>query len=376
MTSSNDTQNASSPKKSPSNKEKGTREDPTKSLSKTHQSNKHRRHYTYSIAVIIILITMSAAIYAAYRSIQLQQGTKQQVQRLLSQISTLKQQQINVSTQINTIVSTINETQKKLQHKVNVLDNNLQSALQQHLYQTKYWLLLKARYYLELAQINANWSNDLQVTAALLQQADAILVNFHDQKILNIRQTIAKEIAQLNTLPKLDIAGLLSQLDVALSNITKLPLKPTTAGVEKNTTTPTNTDTTSAWRERLKDSVGLLEKLVVIRHHDEDILPFPSEAYESMLRESVRLNLQEAQWAALQNNNAIYQFSLAEAIKNINRSFDAEATITIAFIKQLQAFQQIQLVTSKPTLEESLPLLNHLIESKESQTSTTSGENL
>ena len=156
--------------------------------------------------------------------------------------------------------------------------------------------------------------------------------------------------------------------------VANLPIKASIVEVEKANLTTTNHESTSAWRERLKESVGLLEKLVVIRHHNEEILPLPSPAYESMLRESIRLNLQEAQWAALQNNETVYQFSLAQATKNVHRSFELNTSITKTLIKQLQGLQKIHFLQQKPLLDQSLPLLNQLIESKDTPTPITEGE--
>ena len=344
------------------------------SAPKSHHP-KNRRAYAYATSAAIVLITIGIAIYAIYTSMQLRQGTKQEILLLHSEISQLKQQQMDTTAKLDTSVSTLNESQDKLQSKLTSLDTHLQSALQQQMYQAKDWLLLKARYYLELAQINANWGNNLQATAALLQQADILLANFHDQQSLVIREAIAKEIADLNTIPRLDLAGLLIKLDRAQAEIATLPLKPTVTPMQNKPATTSSQQTTSDWRERLKDSVGLLEKVVVVRHHDEEILPLPSPAYESMLREGIRLNLQEAQWAALQNNEAIFQFSLAQAIKNINRSFEAEAATTTGLIKELQNLQKSPIMVKKPTLDTSLPLLNKLIESKNSQFSPASGDN-
>ena len=47
-----------------------------------------------------------------------------------------------------------------------------------------------------------------------------------------------------------------------------------------------------------------------------------SPLYESILKESIRLNLQEAQWAILNNNPAVYQLALKQAITNLKRTFN------------------------------------------------------
>lgn len=332
-----------------------------------------RRFYVFGATAAISILALGSAFYAIVTNVQLNRGTEQQINTLLNQINMLKQQQNEDQTKLDNALETINDSQEKLQNKVSIVDKNVQSSLQQRQYQSKDWLLLKTRYYLELAQINAQWSDNWQTTSALLQQADVLLADIHDQRLFNVRKAIAKEISELKTMPKPDTAGLLSQLDAALGSITSLALKPAVTKEEENNTADTLKNTASGWQERMKESVGLLEKLVVVRRHNEDIVPLPSPVYESMLREGIRLNLQEAQWAVLQNNEVVYQLSLTQAIKNIKRSFALNATSTNALLKQLQDLQQVHLVQQKPLLDQSLLLLNQVIESKDS--TTPAGDN-
>ena len=330
-----------------------------------------KQFYAYTAIATLSMIAFGCALYAVGTTLQLSRGAVLQIDTLSSQIILLKQQQNEGQSKLDNAIKTISDSEETLRSKVSILDENIQSILQQRTYQSKDWLLLNVRYYLELAQINAQWSDNWQTTSALLQQADTLLATIHDQRLFNVRKAIATEIAELKAIPKPDTAGLLSQLDAAFSSITQLSLNPVVSK-EKNPTDSTNKNP-SSWQEHMKESVSLLEKLVVVRRHNEDIVPLPSPVYESMLREGIRLNLQEAQWAVLQNNEAVYQLSLTQAIKNIKRSFELTATRTNALLKQLQALQQTHLVQQKPLLEQSLPLLNQVIESQNN--ATPPGEN-
>ena len=340
---------------------------PQKSEPGTHIANKHRFISSSATTLVTAIIALGCALYAITTNLQLRNSTEQTIQRLDNQIAAFKQQHLAMTTQYETAIKVIHKSQDKLQSKLNMVDKNLQSALQQRLYQSNDWLLQKARYYLEMAQINAQWSDNLKTTAALLQQADVLLASIHDQRLFNIRQEIAKELAEIQAIPTPDIAGLLSQLDAAIELIPNLPLKAAIDQIDKKNTTTTNKESSSTWRERLRESVGLLENLVVIRHHDEDILPLASPAYESMLREGIRLNLQEAQWAVLQNNDPVYQFSLAAALKNIGRVFPPNDP-TNSLIQRLQTLQKTHLTQQQPMIERSLPLLNQLIEANNTPT--------
>lgn len=310
------------------------------------------------LTIVIAIVALIVALYDIYAN---KQSYVQSTQHLNLAIDQLKQQQSATQNGLDTIRAASNQSQSSTQNQVQVIKNDLRSVMQQRLYQKQDWLLLKARHYLELAQINAHWSDDQQTTIALLQQADNLVRTISDQQLFKVRQAIAQEIAQLQALPKIDTAGLLSQLDAAENTIANLPIKHPLQRA------PINNVNNDSWRQKLRDSMNVLEKLVVVRHNDEDIQPLLSPLHQTLERDSIRINLQEAEWALLQNNPKIYQLSIAQALNEINRAFDENATITQALIKQLQGLQQEKLETVKPTIDQSLLLLNQLIESKNAE---------
>ncbi len=363
MTTRNETQT----KTSIEPKEKKTQKE---SHAPTHKAKKRNSR---ALSILILLLALILIGLVIYTSLQLRLQTQQQMSTLLSQVNALEEQQVNTSSELDMMAKAVIKTREKLQTNVTALHKNIQSALQQQQYQTKDWLLLKARYYLELAQINNQWSDDSLATVALLEQTDNVLANFTDAEVLALRKTLAKEISNLNATPKLDLIGILSQLNAAQDEVTDLSIKPMIVSANE-APTPTSNPQTTGWRQHLQQSIAFLQTLVVIHHHDDNLLPFPTPAYESMLREGLRLNLQEAQWAVLQKNEAVYQFSLSQALKNINRSFDTKTSGVSALIKQLQVLQQAQLIINKSSLSESLPLLNHFIELREAKIPMLKGD--
>ena len=297
-----------------------------------------------------------------------------QLQQLKHQVDQLSQQDTQTQTTLDKERKALSLTQAEFQTQLNAMDKRLQSALRERMYASNDWLLLKVRYYLELAQINAQWSDNLQTTSELLQQADVLLATLSDRRALPIRQTIAKEIAACKAIPPVDIAAILSELDASLNVVATLPLKSTMEFNAQTQQKPQQNTSPQTWRDHLNDSLTLLQGLVVIRHHNEEIRPLPSPAYESMLREGIRLDIQEAQWAVLHHNEAVYQLSLAQALNNIQRSFEPSASTTSATIKQLQTLAHIHLVLKKPVVGQSLPLLKEWIESNNVYTPTPAGD--
>ncbi len=335
-----------------------------KSSAKINENHTPQR--TYTILIIIIAILIFGGAFATIKIIHNQrQGVELEIKSLKSQVSSLKEEQLKAQNSLENATKAIEESDSKFKNNLNSINKNLQIALQQRLYQSNDWILLKARYYLELAQINSKWSNESDSTLALLHEADVLLTNIHEPRIINIRQEIAKETANLQLIPKLDITGLLSQINAIIANIANLPLKPTISPIAEEKVNITANEGASSWQNRFKSSIGLLKDLVIIRHQKEDILPLPSPTYEAMLREEIRLNLQIASWALLHGDNGVYVNNLKEVLIDINRSFDLNSADTKAVIKQIQKLQHLKIAQQKPIIEQSLKLINQLIEEKD-----------
>lgn len=327
-----------------------------------HKKN-HIRNSAITLLTLIVVAGFGDALYEHMKICK-------QIKTLLVKTDALRLQQTNTSAQLDSTIATLLSAQTRL----DTLKKSVGSALQEHLYQNNDWLLQKARYYLELAEINAHWSDNTSTTIALFQQADNLLINMNESPLLSIRQAIATDIAQLQAIPVLDTAGLLAKLDAIQHTISMFPSKAPLALTKIKTSPDIAVNTPSTWRGHLQRSLDLLKKLVIIRHHNEAIQPLLAPEYETILRENIRFNLQEAQWAVLQKNQAVFDLALTQAIANVSLAFDSNAENVQTLIKQLNALQSTQLKSETPSLGQSLLLLNQFIESKKTPALPVTGE--
>ncbi|BCZ98472.1 uroporphyrinogen-III C-methyltransferase [Legionella pneumophila serogroup 1] len=332
-----------------------------------------------SLTSLLAFLAIIVSIYSIQLEKQFQNHQLVENKNLTDELERIKAEQNTVQKLLDNNANHLQQIQSDLTSKIDSLNKELQTAMKQKLYQNNDWLLLKARYYLELAQINVHWSDNFNTSVALLQQADALLKGMNIPKIFTIRQTIAKEIAQLKSISVVDITGILSQLDAAQAAINNLSIQSVVDQQEVlNHITKSEESGKTGWRNRLQDSVSFLEKLVVIRRHNENIQPLISPLYESAIKENIRLDLQEAQWAILNNNPAVYQFALNQAIANLKRVFNDSSQNTDALIKQLSTLQNVKLTQEKPVVGQAIPLINQMIDNKEllvDQANSKKGEN-
>ena len=311
----------------------------------TKKSNRH----TYSVILVLLTLTFASSLYVIQRSCQLQ-------------IEGVKDQQTQVMTLFHDATKTISEHDNTLKAQLSNLDKQIQTSLKQQGHQPDASLFLKVRYYLELAQINAQWSDTPEITQALLQQADRLLVTSHDPRVADIRKAIAEEMLQLKAIPTLDITGILSQLDASVDEINTLVLKSPLSAMPKEKMPTASTPNASEWREHFQQSINVLKTLIVIRRQDEKLQPLPSPEDETILRNRIKLYLQDAQWAVIKHNNTLYQWALSQTIKHIKELFSMNDPKTNVLMTQLETLQKIHLTQEKMNLTGSLPLLNQLIE--------------
>ncbi|HAZ7572479.1 uroporphyrinogen-III C-methyltransferase [Legionella sp. PATHC032] len=332
-----------------------------------------------SLTLLLAVLAIIASIYSIQLEKQFQNHQLIENKKLTDELGRIKADQNTVQKFLDNNANHLQQIQSDLTNKVDSLNKELQTVMKQKLYQNNDWLLLKARYYLELAQINVHWSDNFNTSVALLQQADDLLKGMSIPQIFTIRQTIAKEIAQLKSISVVDITGILSQLDAAQTAISNLSIQSAVDQQEMlNHLANSGESGKTGWRSRLQDSMNFLEKLVIIRRHNENIQPLISPLYESAIKENIRLNLQEAQWAILNNNPAVYQFTLNQAITNLKRVFNESSHNTAVLIKQLSTLQNVKLTQEKPAVGQAIPLINQMIDNKElqvNQANSKKGEN-
>jgi uroporphyrin-III C-methyltransferase len=301
---------------------------------------------------LLILLTLVIALTALYMNQKLARTLDKQSKTFDTTLSMLVQQQSSTEARLQAYRAVTASREARAKQARDAFEKKLTATLNEQHHVSDDWRLLKAQYLLELAGLNAHWSTDKNSTLAMLKEADEILTPLHNPALIHVRQAIAHDIQAIAQSPTTDITALMTQLSAALTSTWQLPINP----LPKAASPP--------------DATHFLQHLITIRHHSDQLAPKPTLAFEAMLRASIRLNLQEAQWAVLEKNNAIYQQALKQAISHLTQSFVSDATHTKTLIKQLQALQKTTLNTEHILPEKALKALNHVILTTESKPSS------
>ncbi len=226
------------------------------------------------------------------------------------------------------------------------------------------WVLAEAKYLINLADYNLEFSHNTKTAIALLQAADRRVASLNGLKLLKLRAALTDDISRLSALPEIDLTGLLLKINAVSSAVAKLPLIDKTQSTQQDKKSADSTTASTGqpmWKRGLDNTLATLKTLVVIRHNQQNIEPLISPKQQSYLMENIQLQLANAQWALLNQQPAIYQHSLKQASNWIQHYFVTNSPATKSALTTLAMLQKQQIVQQLPKLSQSLNAINSVL---------------
>lgn len=212
---------------------------------------------------------------------------------------------------------------------------------------TPNWDIQKARYYIELAQINAEWAHNIPGTLDLLRLADQILAQNSDSNLSSLRQALAQDISALEQIPVLDPKPIVDSLRNLSQAVEQLNVRPDPTNRPAVTAVSNNVGN---WRDNLENNLQQLQNLISIRHQDDTSLPIFGPNYYALLRETIRMDLQQAELGVITQQQTLYSFALQTASNNIATAFNVNYPKTQTLLKTLQELQAQKIAYPNPKL--------------------------
>lgn len=326
----------------------------------------HGRHWLI-LSGIISLCALGLSAYTIAKLYPFEYRTHQDLKTIKQTLSSLPIS--SLATNVKQLLGKEQEIQVRL-NKTEQQTQALQEILKHPALMNNIWPLFKAKYCLELAQINEKWGADQQSTFALLTQAESFLTTMNSQAVISVRQAINQERKQLaDRLTKAEnLTTLLSQLESIQQNLFQLPLRRSVVNNEEMSTTERKAGQSqlqaTSWQTQFRENMQALKKLVVVHHGAETIEPL-LPMYQTLLQESIRLEIQQAQWALIHRDQVVYRLSVHQALELMRKTFDVNNATTRTIMERLESLQQIQLdISSEQLIHRSLELLNQVIGQK------------
>jgi uncharacterized protein HemX len=289
-------------------------------------------------------------------------AVSQQISDYQSQLAAIQSQLAAVQTDVgnkeahftNSVTEFSNLQNEKLDATRKDLSEEIQK-LQRQLGKTRGdWLLADAEYLLSVANQRLLLMGDINTTMEALEAADQRLRESGDAAAYKIREQLAKDISAMSKINAADIVGIYATLQNLESQIDSLTLLLPYAGKDE-TVKPVIPDV----KKDPKDLIGQLESMVTIRHvqqHVDEILT-PEQA--QFIREQLRVKLEIIKIALVQQNDVLYQASLADTQKWITSNFVKEKAAE-HFTLALDKLTNVRIRTQFPDISLSLKMLRDI----------------
>ena len=225
------------------------------------------------------------------------------------------------------------------------------------------WLLAEIGHLLRLANQRLVMGADPVAAEALLKSADTVLRGVDDPSLHAVRAAIAKEIAALRALPKVDLEGIYLRLAALMEQADKLVIFQLPKQAERPQPAPA-----SDWQGRLhqgyKAALSKLSDYVIIRRRDVPMQALMDPQWEGLVRQNLRMLLEQAQIALLSDNQAVYVASLKSAQQGVAQFQASDEVGAKAISGEIARLQGLTIGIAEPDISRSLQALDDAIEKR------------
>jgi len=317
------------------------------------------------IALLVLLLIMASGFYffwqqlllrdRLFREYQQQSESAERSQDKLLQQNKEEQQALQ---------TTLQEQLAQFDTRIEKLSNTDRSD----------WLLAETEYLLRMASQYATLTHDAKSAEVLLANADQVMKELEknsaaNKELVNIRSKIADERAALKLRSELDKEGLYLQLEalikqadqIAVVDISSMSKKYRAAENEKLSHEP------SLSKRMIASLLRALEKIggyIRVQQHDQDIGPLLSPDEQQYLKQNLRLRLEQAQIALLQQHQAVYEASLSDAKDWIKKYYVIDPALKNKWLVELDADSKINVEEPLPDISASLALLKDYMQTR------------
>lgn len=220
------------------------------------------------------------------------------------------------------------------------------------------WNVAEAHYLVKLANDYMQYTHNTVLVLTLLQRAEQVLQNLQDPTIVEIRKSLASDIANLQALPKVDTTSIYLQLTTINDQLDQLPLPASPLKSDSNQETIAEETALPWWKKGLNRSLQALKQIVIVRYDGSKTLPLVLPEEKIFLYQNLHAQVENIMWAVLNRDASVYGASLTRAITWIQRYFVQDAQITKTVLQNLQALQKIEIQPSAINFSATIQLFD------------------
>ncbi len=262
-----------------------------------------------------------------------------------------KYQKLSQATQL-----TFSKLENEISSRVTQLDNNINllkgqdQAILNHM-KLSTWIIAEIEYLVNLANTQLETTRDLRSAILLLTKAKDKVQRLNDANLEPLQNALYMDLESLQNTTTPDLKILWLKIGTLIQETSRLnPQQAFVRPVHNNQLAEIKKTESKSWKELFQDSFQELKDLVKIQHHAKPVEPMLSEAQRVLVRENLRLLLEQARLAVLTNDNEIYQ-------KSIQDTNDWLLTYYVESQPEVKSIQRALYTMSKIDLLTELPAI-------------------
>ena len=362
----------------------------TENKANTDGSTKRGAGLIVSFGMLISILALVVAGYAAYliyESNSKLKDARSSVRSLETELANLKRTSDQKIEQLSVVLEQITASIAQIREAENTaiadlgasfevateqLRTELRSELNEGLGTSgEDWLLAEVEYLIRLANQRVLMERDVSGALSLLSSADEIVEQTSGIAAYELRESLAYDIANLKAVSDLDTDGIFLSLSAMASQVPELRRKQPELSSPRQTQVE-NGEAQNFYQQFISlvsNIFGRVLNSVDYRRDGVAITPLLPPKEEYYLRQNLILKFEMAQLALLRNDQSVYHTSLSEAKLWIVKHFIETDPRTIALVTALDQLMEVEVDRSLPNISGSLRAVRGLLNTLHQQDS-------
>ena len=321
---------------------------------------------TALLALLVALAALASSAYIGWRGKTLEdnqpvlQSGQEQLQSQIARQQARLTETIQSLNPVDQQIQAVQQRNDRLLNRIDTLSRNIRELAGSN---RDGWQLAEVEYLLRLANQKLLMTNDVISAKALLQDADKILLDLDDYSLFSVREALAEDLAVLRMVPHLDQEGIYLRLSALGRRVDELPLlqpegfsepepisKP-----ETSTTEPENANWQTILLGMLQntwDSFTSLFRFTTDR--TSPVSPLMTAEEDLLMRQNLRLLIEQAKLALLAREQEIYNESLQQAQSWVERHFEMSGDASLGMLQELQSLSSVTVSPTLPNINRAL----------------------
>ena len=233
---------------------------------------------------------------------------------------------LETHTKISALESQLEAQAEKLQNHVSDIKASIDTALVNNpKLDIPTLSKVEAEHLIRLAEIRFHIDKDVQSTRMLLANAQDKIRLVSDINLNPLREALDKDLATLQNLNLVNTEEIWLKASGIIEKVNQLPLRGARLGTQVSKSKPERDpglEQYPRWKQALFKSWYEIKDLVKIRHYAKPVEPVVQETEQTLIKENLRLLLEQIRIAILNNQNNVYYQAIQDTQNWLNQYFE------------------------------------------------------